>query len=325
MYRSSRPFAILGCVTAFAIAGCGAGGNIAPTAGSAGLAPVSGVPIGPGWFHAGNLFYRVPHYMTTSASVHHAVSGVLLNYYNGPLLTTPKMYLILWGYKKYHDPDKVAPLLKEYLSVMGGSGHNNIYTQYYEAIGGIDKKTYVSNAEAQFGGVWDDETDAVPGSPTETDVANESLEGVKHFGYDANGSYIVATPHNHSSPGFGSLWCGYHSYVFAQGTVESYTNLPYMPDAGPLCGANRPNPPKDESAEDMGVTIVEGHEQGESVTDPIYGSGWYDPGAVKGSSKGEIGDLCQWIDIENDRFGNKSYAMQPMYSNASESCVHTYH
>jgi hypothetical protein len=104
----------------------------------------------------------------------------------------------------------------------------------------------------------------------------------------------------------------------------SYTNLPYVPDAGPNCGANYWKAPKDESSLDEGVTIVEGHEEGESITDPIYALGWYDPGAVKGSNKGEIGDLCAWIDIRNDRFGNKWYSMQPMYSNASESCVHTY-
>ncbi|HLY03288.1 MAG TPA: hypothetical protein VKR56_12435 [Candidatus Cybelea sp.] len=324
MYRHSRLAAVLGCVAALAVAGCGANGNIAPAAGSAALAQVSDAPIGPGWIHAGSLSYHVPHYMATRATAHNAVSGILFSYYNGPVLTAPKMYLILWGYKKYGDPDKVAPLLKEYLSLMGGSGHNNIYTQYYQALVGVNKKTYITNAKGQLAGVWDDETDAVPKNPTDLDVATESLAAVKHFGYDASGSYIVATPHNHSTFGFGTLWCGYHSEADQAGTLVYYTNLPYTPDAGVLCGSARIKAPKDESSWDEGVTIVEGHEEGESVTDPLVGTGWYNFAVVHGSSKGEIGDVCAWVDIANDTFGSKSYTMQPMYSNASESCVHTY-
>ena len=74
---------------------------------------------------------------------------------------------------------------------------------------------------------------------------------------------------------------------------------------------------------DEGVTIVEGHEYGESITDPIVFKGWYNL-AIHGGLQGEIGDACAWTDIANDTFGKKSYTMQPMYSNATESCVHTY-
>ncbi len=95
---------------------------------------------------------------------------------------------------------------------MGGSGHNNIYTQYYQDISG--KTTYITNPKKQLGGVWDDETDAVPTSPTDGQVAQESLAGVKHFGYNANASYIVATPHDHSSQGFGTSFCAYHSATY---------------------------------------------------------------------------------------------------------------
>jgi hypothetical protein len=100
--------------------------------------------------------------------------------------------------------------------------------------------------------------------------------------------------------------------------MVSYSNLPYMPDAGQNCGSGIISAPSDESATDEGVTIVEGHEYGESVTDPQPGSGWYNGQA------GEIGDACAWINIQNDPFRKKSFTAQPMYSNASESCVHSY-
>ena len=43
---------------------------------------------------------------------------------------------------------------------MGGSSHNNIYTQYYEKTGSTT--TYITNPKKQLGGVWYDDTNAVP-------------------------------------------------------------------------------------------------------------------------------------------------------------------
>lgn len=319
MYRHSRLAAVLGCAAALALQACASNGvsGFAPAGGSATSAHVQSGPNGAGWVHAGNVTYHVPHYFPTrTAAPRQAVSGILFNYYGGPLLTTPCGYLILWGYKKYGDPDNVGKLLKEYLKVAGGSGHNNIYTQYYQDIN--NKTTYVTNPKKQLCGVWDDETDPVPNQPTDGQVATEALAGVSHFKYNANGSYIVSTPHGHNTQGFGTQWCAYHSDVYDGSELVSYTNNPYMPDAGANCGANFTQAPKDESSADEGVTIVEGHEWGESVTDPEPGAGWYN------FVYGEIGDACAWTDIANDTFRKKSYTMQPMYSNASESCVHTY-
>ncbi|HVN69243.1 MAG TPA: hypothetical protein VMU38_06320 [Candidatus Binatia bacterium] len=279
----------------------------------------SHVPMGPDWIQQDGVLYHTPHYFATreAASKQAKVNpDILLNYGNGPVLVAPKAYIIFWGYKTYGDADKVAKLLKSYAKNMGGSGHNNIYTQYYEIVSSTT--TYITNPKKQLGGVWMDNTNAVPAHPSDAQVAAEALNGVAKFGYDPNGSYVVATPHGHSSTGFGTQWCAYHSATFSSGKLVSYTNLPYMPDAGSSCGANFTTPPSDESATDEGVTIVEGHEYGESVTDPNPPSGWYN------GSEGEIGDICAWQDIQNDPFGKKSYTSQPMFSNATQSCVQSY-
>jgi hypothetical protein len=199
---------------------------------------------------------------------------------------------------------------------MGGSGHNNIETQYYENTG--KKKKYITNAANQFGGSWDDES-PIAKHPTDADVAAESLRGVAHFGFDPNGVYIVATPHGHSEAGFGTIWCSYHSDTSYGKQLVPYANLPYMTDAtsGIKCGANIIKPPSDESGMDEGMTIMAGHEYGETITDPYPFSGW-------SGSNGEIADACQWQNIANDQFGTKSYAMQPMVSDATESCVQVY-
>jgi hypothetical protein len=187
---------------------------------------------------------------------------------------------------------------------------------YYEIVSG--KKIYITNPKGQSGGIWDDEKDAVPAYPTDAQVATEALVGVSHFGYDASGSYIVATPHGRSSQGFGVQWCAYHSETYDAGKLVSYTNLPYMPDAVANCGADAIKAPKDESRTDEGATIVEGVEYGESVTDPNPGTGWYD------FQYGEIGDLCSGL--HNDRFGKKRYTMKAMFSNNTSggSCVQKY-
>jgi serine protease len=200
---------------------------------------------------------------------------------------------------------------------MGGSTHNAIYTQYYEIVSG--KTIKIRNPARQFGGVWADNTDPVPSSPSDAQVAAEALLGVTHFGYNANGSYVVATPTGHNTPGFGSSFCAYHSDTSDNGQLVSYTNLGYMPNAGSACGANFPGvtPPADESGVDEGVTIVEGHEYGESITDPQPFTGW-------NSAQGEIGDLCAWTNIQNDPFGTKSYTSQPMFSNKTQSCVQSF-
>lgn len=318
MYKRSRLAGILGCAAVLAMVGCSASSGLTPNSGATTQLPeIKNVPMGLGWIQKDGVTYHVPHYMMTAQMAHAKVKpAIVLSYSNGPVLTKPKAYLILWGYGTYGDADGVGKLLKNYVKVMGKSTHNEIYVQYYEKVNG--KTISIKNPRNQYGGVWEDDTDPVPTNPSDSQVAAEALVGVSHFGYDPNGSYVVATPHGRSSPGFGTSFCAYHSATMNNGKLVSYTNLPYMPDAGANCGANFTSPPTDESGTDEGVTIVEGHEYGESVTDPNPPSGWYN------NQEGEIGDICAWQDIENDPFRNHSYTSQPMFSNATQTCVQSY-
>lgn len=317
MYRLSRLAGVLGIAAVIALAGCSGSSGVAPSTGSAMALQQQTFTPGSGWIHENGVTYRKPIYMVTRNMARPEVSGILFSYNGGPVLVTPKMYLIFWGFRKYGDPDHVARLLKLYAKNLGGSGHNNIYTQYYEILSG-STKTFITNPTIQFGGAWLDHV-GIPTSPSDSQVAAEALRGVKKFGYDPNGSYVVVTATKHSTPGFGTSFCAYHSAtVDGSGKMVSYTNLPYQPDAGSSCGSNIISPPADEKGVDEGVTIVEGHEYGESITDPGAGNGWYN------GFYGEIGDACAWINILNDPFGLKSYTSQPMYSNATESCVHSY-
>jgi len=320
MHKLSRLIGIAACAAAFVAAGCSSNSGVTPSTGSPMTAQQQAAASG-GWIHENGVTYHVPHYMVTVKMARAGVrpNNIQLSYGGGPVLVTPKAYVIFWGFKTYGDKHNVRPLLKSYLENMGGSGHNNIYTQYYDIVSG--NKNFITNPtdQADKASIWEDDTNPVPNQPSDAQVAAEALVGVAHFGYDPNGSYVVNTPHGHSIAGFGSSFCAYHSATTYKGQIVSYTNEPYMPDAGVNCGANFIAHPKDERASDEGVTIVEGHEYGESVTDPNPFSGW-------NSGQGEIGDLCAWTNVQNDPFGTFSYTSQPMYSNASSggSCVHSY-
>jgi hypothetical protein len=308
--QSLRVCSLTACVAALTLAGCSMNGGTTPAPGS----------------NAGSQVQRgAAHYMLSRSAAAKqqvgAIPDITLKYFGGPVLIRPKMYLIFWNFKKYGDPDKVAKLLKSYCTVVGGSGHDNIYTQYYEMVGG--STIYIKNPKNQCGGWWYDEKDVIPQNPTDAQVAQEAQAGVGHFGYNSSGSYVVALPPGRYTQGFGTQWCSYHSAAYFGSRLVSYTNLPYIPSAGENCRAGSVPPPKDERRIDEGVTIIEGKEYGASITDPDPGSGWYN------FAYGEIGDICSFTFDGNaneayDLFRNKVYATLAMFSNATQSCVQEY-
>jgi hypothetical protein len=298
-------------LAALALSACGGGAS--------GVAPATAsVPAGPDWHYSDGALYGTPHYALARGVRTGAGPAAVpyVPYQGGLVIVAPKFYLTFWGYRKYGDPDGLQPLLEAYTKSMGGSGHNNIETQYYQTVS--SQTTYITNPAQQYGGSWNDEH-PIAKHPTDAQVAGEALRAVGHFGYDPNGVYIVATARGHDEVKFGTVWCSYHNDTVYNKMPIAYSNLPYMTDAtgGIKCGANIIKPPHDEKGKDEGMTIMAGHEYGETITDPYPFSGWTGP-------NGEIADPCQWSGIANDKFGKKSYTMQPMVSDAVEKCVQTY-
>jgi hypothetical protein len=315
MGKLSRLAGILVCSATVAATGLSASAGVARfVAPQYHAQPLQGAKyIGNGWWNDNGVTYRT-HIMKTlqHASKVRPDTGAL-SYHGGPVLTSPHTYLILWGYAAAGDPDHLAKLIKAYLKAVGGSPLENIATQYYGP-----GSVHITNPTGQFKGVWKDNTNPIPAHATQGQVAAEAVKGSAHFGFDANGSYVVALAHNHGSQGFGTSFCAFHGATSASGGTISFTNLDYMPDQGSNCGANIISPPSDETGTDEGVTIVEGHEMMESITDPQLNA-WWDSGNGE-----EIGDLCAWINIQNDPMNGKSYSSQPEYSDASSSCVHSF-
>jgi serine protease len=230
------------------------------------------------------------------------VSTSGLKWWGGHVQHTPKIYLIFWG-SAWTTSNSVYNTAIKFLRGLSGSQWNGAVAQYY------DSTAHISN-DAAVSGIWID-TSSVPSSPTSSQVGAEAERGVKHFGYaGAIANYVVAIEHAHSPSGFGTQWCAWHSEESeTQGTV-SFTDLPYMPDAGWACGAGSVNSPGTND----GVSIVGGHEEAETQTDPQL-HGWYD-------SKGyEIGDLCAWQHLQNTSFSTGVFPTQPLYSDSAKGCV----
>lgn len=223
------------------------------------------------------------------------ITGPLING-GGPVQTSPIVYIVFWGWTS--DPSGEQTYLKDFLSTVGGTPWLNTVTQYSSA----------GNPTALYGGSWSDST-TIPASPTDAQIQAEALSAATHFsvGTSVNVQIVVATPTGHSTAGFGTSFCAYHGAISADPNV-TYTNLPYMTDAGSACGANSVSGPLD------GVSIVEGHELAESITDPLLNA-WKDAGG------NELGDKCAWTDLSDISTSLGNFAVQPLWSNAANGCV----
>lgn len=239
-----------------------------------------------------------------------------LQYFGGPIERTPVIYIVFWGFNvSGSDPSGEQTYMTNFFKGLGGSTWANTDKQYYQLVGGVQQKG--KNPANQLAGTWVD-TSSVPSVPTDAQIRAEAAAAEAHFGYKKNGNYMVATPHNHNSSGFGSQYCAYHSPTTSNGGEISYSNIPYMTDAHQSCGENSVNPGTGGLLD--GVSIVSGHEEAESVTDPQVNlhTAWTN------NSFGEIGDICAWQGLGNITLSTGKFAVQPLWSNKTSTCtLHT--
>jgi hypothetical protein len=242
-----------------------------------------------------------------------AQSGGSLVYHGGPVQTDPKIYVVFWGSAwngTGGDPDGVAARLKGFLRIVGGSGWLNTVTQYAQSDG-----RHVGNQPGSFVGSYVDTTSAPPPKPTQAQLAAEAVKAAAHYGdYTVNASYVVALPHGIVPSGFGTQYCEYHTTTTATGHTIAWTNDPYLPDAGAACGSGSVNNPGILD----GVSVVGGGQQADTETDPVPGTGWLDAAGA-----GEIADTCAWFDLIDNPYAG-GYPTQPLWSNATSSCVQHY-
>jgi hypothetical protein len=244
-----------------------------------------------------------------------------------------KVYLVFWGSQwTRNDPSLEATILESFFKGVGGSSWNNSVTQYCEGVASGTVKcgtsdVHATNPAGVLGGFWPDNGAAAPSHPTQSQLAAEAVNAAAHFGNIAAGSnntvqYVIATATGNSASGFGTQYCAWHSSTSSAYGNIAYTNLPYITDAGASCGANFNGlGPK------AGITIVEGHEFGETETDIFPNGGWLDGNGA------ENGDKCIWISSGQGAsatvsFSSGPFPVQSLWSNAFNSgqggCVLSY-
>lgn len=306
--QSKFKLAVVG-LAVLALAACSGNGSSLP--GPAGQAGQSITHRG-GSMDMGGVDTTKVHIMrTANAPVPSFDAPQTLRYGGGAVQHKPRIYVVFWGFNvSGSDPSGEQAYLTSFLNGVGGGAWMNTDHQYYETINSVNK--FIKNSAHQLKGTWVDPS-TVPASPSTAQVQAEAASAEAHFGFNKDASYVVATPHNHNTPGFGSQFCAFHGAALSSGGTIAYTDLPYMTDAGQSCGENSVNPGNGGKLD--GVSIVEGHEEAESQTDPHPSNGWYN------FQYGEIGDICAWQGLGNTVLSTGTFAVQPLWSNAVSACV----
>ncbi|MFE9425652.1 hypothetical protein ACFYNO_22090 [Kitasatospora sp. NPDC006697] len=230
-----------------------------------------------------------------------------LRYRSGPLAKAPKVYLDFWGSQWYAD-DPAENAAEGYLQglFLGLGSSNDTWSTITSQYAGADGSAPVFDGPV-LAGVLVDSRGPAPARSEQPDIAAEAQYAAQYFGVSGpDVDIVVVSPsgtHPDAFPDHG--FCAWHSWT---GSV-AYTNLPFLPDVGSLCGAGTVQGPMD------GFGIVAGHEYAEAITDPVPFSGWTDPNYQ------EIGDLCAWSGLAMVGLGPWRFPMQPLYSNRAGGCV----
>ena len=242
----------------------------------------------------------------------------------GTVQHTPHVYLLFWGPNWQTDPaqEASATYLENFFSGLGNGqvddNWSTITSQYADASGAPSFSGLV------YEGAFSDTT--TPHSNTSVaQIGAEADSFVQDQGItDLNDAQIIVATQSGTCPqGFqgtgctgGTLprnECGYHS-----SSNQPFINLPYVLDAGTLCGKDAVNPTP--GGDNDGWSIVGGDLYASTITDPFPPTGWVDP--ADGS---EISSKCSTgFDLTLSTIGGTlPFAVQQQWSNAAGGCVPT--
>jgi serine protease len=257
----------------------------------------------------------------------------------------PRVYLVFWGSQwgspsisnglthLSGDPQGEAPRVQQLFQGIGTNAEqwSGVMTQYCEGIAQGASACAGTNPRVgypvggAFAGLWVDNGAPAPAHATGNQIAAEADTAASHFGNSTtnanrNVQYVVMSPTGTHPDGFnaGANFCAWHSWEQTSDGDVAFTNLPYITDLGYGCGANFVNGGSPGTLD--GVTIVEGHEYAETLTDPTAYAGWFD------NEGEEIADKCAWISpgqtggAGNVAFANGSFAMQSTWANDGHEC-----
>jgi len=258
----------------------------------------------------------------------------------------PKVYLVFWGSQwgtagtdangyttLTGDPKATAPRLQAFFKGLGtnSEGWSKVMTQYCEGVASGTKKCPATAPHVGYptggalAGVWVDTSAASPSQATGDQLAQEAIKAAAHFGnttaaLNRNAQYAILSPTGTHPDGYNtttSNWCAWHDFTGDFNVSSPYggiafANDPYIPDMVSSCGSNFVNSGTAGAID--GVTIVDGHEYSEVITDQFPAGGWTD---IQGS---ENADKCAWISSgqgasQNITLSTGSFPVQSTWAN----------
>jgi Putative Ig domain len=267
-----------------------------------------------------------------------------------------KVYLVFWGSQwgtagtdasgyttLTGDPSGEAPYLQRLIAGLGTNGEqwSGVMTQYCEGVATGAQSCPSSNAShvayptgGALAGVWVDGSVASPSQATAAQLGTEAVNAAAQFGNttasaNRDAQYVILSPTGTHPDGFNTAsgqFCAWHDWngdsyvgVTSPSGDIAFTNMPYVTDMGTSCGQNFVNSGSAGTLD--GVSIVEGHEYAETITDQNPAGGWTD------SSGSENGDKCAWIlpgtsggAFNLDLGASGSFAMQTTWANDANGC-----
>ncbi len=232
------------------------------------------------------------------------------------------------------DPSGEAPYLQNLFKGLGTGGEtwSGVMTQYCQGVATGTETCPTSNqfhvgypTGGALAGVWVDESAASPAAATAFQLGTEAVNAAAHFGNTTAASNRYAQydiisptgtdPDTYQQQGF----CAWHDYngdpyvgVTSPYGDIAFTNMPYVTDVGAECGENFVNSGSAGLLD--GVSMVNGHEYAETITDQDPAGGWTN------SSGEEVGDLCAWNEgpgapAANLTLTTGKFAMQSIWGN----------
>ncbi|MHB1596038.1 MAG: ricin-type beta-trefoil lectin domain protein [Streptosporangiaceae bacterium] len=268
-----------------------------------------------------------------------------LTYHGGPVQTSPHIYLVFWGpnWQSNSAQKASAKYLTNFYKGLGVTPQDSWSTITSQYVAG---NTHPSFDGSVYMGNYYDST-VPPKGVTQAQLAAEAVTMAKNARVtdQVNAQMVIVTPPGTCPQGFyapncyggSGNYCAWHANTGVAGTNVTYTNLPYLPEAGAGCGQNFVN---GANGTNDGWSIIGGHEYAETITDPYppqpaaknqpYQRGGY-VDLKDFVSGGEIGDKCAWggqlwgsLDPSgNVKLSTGTFAMQSLWSNATHSCVLT--
>jgi len=202
-------------------------------------------------------------------------------YHGGPVMTNPvgvNVYYIWYG--NWSNYSAAQTILRNFISNVGGSPLYNTNTSYTN--GSLVKVPNKVNFIGETSDAYS-QTAAL----TDAGVFNVVKNAIGTATPDANGVYFVLTsPDVQETSGFGTQYCGWHTYGTINNTVVKYSFVGNPLLIAPTgCGVRSPSPNGDGGADALASVIF--HELAEAVTDPQLNA-WYDNRGY------ENADKCAW-------------------------------